>query len=126
MIGGLERFRVVNALITTTYEVALGVILIWTFYRLVTVAAAFFDNVVLAHDLSPSQTAGLDPELVLGFATEAGGRASHTAIVAEALEIPAVVGVGRFLEQARQARTVIVDGDEGLVVLDPGVAGDPP
>lgn len=76
-------------------------------------------SVLLAHDLSPSETARLDPERVLGFATEAGGRASHTAIVAEALEIPAVVGIGRFLELARHARAVIVDGDEGLVVLDP-------
>lgn len=76
-------------------------------------------SVLLAPDLSPSETAGLDPSLVLGFATEAGGRASHTAIVAEALEIPAVVGVGRFLDKARHARSVIVDGDEGLVVLDP-------
>jgi phosphotransferase system enzyme I (PtsI) len=76
-------------------------------------------SVLLAHDLSPSETAGLDPERVLGFATEAGGRASHTAIVAQALEIPAVVGLGRFLESARDCRTVIVDGDEGLVVLDP-------
>jgi phosphotransferase system enzyme I (PtsI) len=76
-------------------------------------------SVLLAHDLSPSETARLDPERVLGFATEAGGRASHTAIVAEALEIPAVVGIGRFLELARHARAVVVDGDEGLVVLDP-------
>src|SRR5262249_40066873 len=75
--------------------------------------------VLLAHDLSPSETAGLDPAWVPGFATEVGGRASHTAIVAEALEIPAVVGLGRFLDQARQARTVIIDGDEGLVILDP-------
>ena len=74
---------------------------------------------LLAHDLSPSETAGLDPALVLGFATEAGGRASHTAIVAEALEIPAVVGLGPFLDLARHARSVIIDGDEGLVVLDP-------
>jgi phosphotransferase system enzyme I (PtsI) len=78
--------------------------------------------VVLAHDLSPSEAAGLDPARVLGFATEAGGRSSHTAIVAQALEIPAVVGVGRFLDRARVARTAIVDGDDGLVVLDP----DPP
>src|SRR5690606_22418506 len=49
-------------------------------------------SVALAHDLTPSQTAGLDPRRVLGFATEVGGRASHTAIVAAALEIPAVVG----------------------------------
>jgi phosphoenolpyruvate-protein phosphotransferase (PTS system enzyme I) len=75
--------------------------------------------VVLAADLTPSETAGLDPRLVLGFATEAGGRASHTAIVAEALEIPAVVGVGRFLDQARDALSVIIDGDDGLVILDP-------
>jgi len=75
--------------------------------------------VVLAADLSPSETAGLDPALVLGFATEAGGRASHTAIVAEALEIPAVVGLGRFLDRARDALAVIIDGDDGLVILDP-------
>ena len=76
-------------------------------------------SVLLAPDLSPSETAGLDTERVLGFATEAGGRASHTAIVAAALEIPAVVGIGRFLDLARSAHTVIVDGFEGLVVLDP-------
>src|SRR5258707_11506872 len=79
-------------------------------------------TVLLAHDLSPSETAGLDPQRILGFATEAGGRASHTAIVAEALEIPAVVGLGRFLDRARHARMVIIDGDEGLVVLDPDAA----
>ncbi|GAC1464924.1 MAG: phosphoenolpyruvate--protein phosphotransferase [Isosphaeraceae bacterium] len=76
-------------------------------------------SVLLAHDLSPSETAGLDPKLVLGFATEVGGRASHTAIVAEALEIPAVVGIGPFLAESRHALRVIVDGEEGLVVLDP-------
>src|SRR5512135_1027718 len=76
-------------------------------------------TVILAHDLSPSETAGLDPQRVLGFATEAGGRASHTAIVAEALEIPAVVGLGRFLDRASDSRMAIIDGDEGLVVLDP-------
>ncbi len=76
-------------------------------------------TVIFAHDLSPSETADLDPQRVLGFATEAGGRASHTAIVAEALEIPAVVGLGRFLDRARQSRQAIIDGDEGLVVLDP-------
>lgn len=62
LIGGLERYRVVNELITTTYEVALGVILIWTFYRLVNVASAVFENVVLAHDAS------LRPQLAPLFA----------------------------------------------------------
>ena len=63
-------------------------------------------TVILAHDLSPSETAGLDPLRVLGFATEAGGRASHTAIVAAALEIPAVVGLGRLLDLAPGCRMV--------------------
>jgi phosphotransferase system enzyme I (PtsI) len=76
-------------------------------------------SVILAHDLTPSQTAGLQPSRVLGFATEAGGRTSHTAIVAAALELPAVVGVGRFLDRARTASLAIIDGDAGLVVLDP-------
>ena len=79
-------------------------------------------SVLLAHDLTPSQTAALDPARALGFATEAGGRTSHTAIVAAGLEIPAVVGVGPFLELARTARTVVLDGDEGLVILDPDAA----
>jgi len=74
---------------------------------------------VLAQDLSPSEAAGLDPRRVLGFATEGGGRASHTAIVAAALEIPAVAGLGRFLDLARHCRIAIIDGDEGLVILDP-------
>ncbi|HKI17019.1 MAG TPA: phosphoenolpyruvate--protein phosphotransferase [Isosphaeraceae bacterium] len=78
--------------------------------------------VVLAHDLAPSEAARLDPQLVPGFATEAGGRASHTAIVATALEIPAVVGLGTFLHRARHCRMAIIDGDEGLVILDPDLA----
>jgi phosphotransferase system enzyme I (PtsI) len=76
-------------------------------------------SLVLAHDLSPSEAARLDPHRVLGFATEAGGRASHTAIVAAALEIPAVVGLGKFLELSRQCRMAIIDGEQGLVILDP-------
>lgn len=76
--------------------------------------------IVISHDLSPSQTAGLDPTRVLGFATEVGGRTSHTAIVAAALGIPAVVGLGAgFLDRARSSRRVIIDGDEGSVILDP-------
>ncbi len=52
--------------------------------------------IVLAHDLTPSETATLDPKRVHAFATEAGGRASHTAIIAGVLEIPAVVGLGKL------------------------------
>ncbi|GIW86120.1 MAG: phosphoenolpyruvate-protein phosphotransferase [Isosphaeraceae bacterium] len=76
-------------------------------------------SVLLAHDLSPSETARLNPGRVLGFATEVGGPTSHTAIVAAGLEIPAVVGLGPFLDLARRARLAIVDGDQGIVILDP-------
>ncbi len=75
--------------------------------------------IVLAHDLSPSEAAGLDRQKVFGFATEGGGRASHTAIVAAALEIPAVVGLGPFLDRAASCRLAIIDGDAGLLILDP-------
>jgi phosphoenolpyruvate-protein phosphotransferase (PTS system enzyme I) len=77
-------------------------------------------GLILAHDLSPSQTAALDPSRVLGFGTEVGGRTSHTAIVANALRIPAVVGLGsNLLVLAHGANMAIIDGDEGLVILDP-------
>jgi phosphotransferase system enzyme I (PtsI) len=75
--------------------------------------------IVLAHDLTPSETAALDPSRVYAFATEAGGRASHTAIMAGALEIPAVVGLGRFLTDVSGGDLVIVDGNRGVVILDP-------
>src|SRR5438876_10543056 len=64
--------------------------------------------VVLAHDLTPSETASLDAKMVHAFVTEAGGRASHTAIMAGVLEIPAVVGVGRFLTDVSGGDLVIV------------------
>lgn len=75
--------------------------------------------IVLARDLTPSETAALDPKLVNGFATEAGGRASHTAIMAGVLEIPAVVGLGRFLTDVSGGDTVIVDGNRGVLILNP-------
>ncbi len=75
--------------------------------------------IVLAHDLTPSETAGLDPKLVKAFAIEEGGRTSHTAILAGALEIPAVVGLGRFLSEVSGSDTIIIDGNRGLVILSP-------
>jgi phosphotransferase system enzyme I (PtsI) len=75
--------------------------------------------VVLAHNLTPSETATLDRQFVKGFATEAGGHTSHTAILAGALEIPAVVGVGRFLEDVSGGETIIIDGNHGEVIIDP-------
>ena len=74
---------------------------------------------VLAHNLTPSETANLDRDFVRGFVTEVGGPGSHTAIVAEALEIPAVVGTGPFLADVSGGELVIIDGDKGLVILQP-------
>ncbi len=74
---------------------------------------------VLAHNLTPSETANLDRRFVRGFVTEIGGPGSHTAIVAEALEIPAVVGTGPFLTEVSGGDQVIIDGDKGLVILQP-------
>jgi len=75
--------------------------------------------IVLAHNLTPSETASLDREFVLGFVTEIGGPGGHTAIVAEALEIAAIVGTGQFLTDVSGGDQVIVDGDQGLVILEP-------
>ena len=75
--------------------------------------------VVLAHNLTPSETAHLDRTFVRGFATETGGAGSHTAIVAEGMEIPAVVGIGPFLTDISGGDLVIIDGYEGLVILQP-------
>ena len=75
--------------------------------------------IILAHNLTPSETAGLDPKFVLGFATEVGGRTSHTAILAGALELPAVVGVGNFLADVSPGDTIIIDGNRGEVIIDP-------
>ena len=74
---------------------------------------------LLAHNLTPSETANLNPKFVRGFVTEIGGPGSHTAIVAEALGIPAVVGIGPFLTDVSGGETVIIDGDQGLVILHP-------
>lgn len=74
---------------------------------------------ILAHNLTPSETAALDRSFVKGFATELGGHTSHTAILAGALEIPAVVGLGDFLSDIAGGETVIIDGNHGEVIIDP-------
>lgn len=75
--------------------------------------------VVLAHNLTPSETANLNRHYVQAFVTEVGGSTSHTAILAGALEIPAIVGVGDFLTDVSGGEMVIVDGDEGKIILAP-------
>lgn len=75
--------------------------------------------IILANDLMPSDTADFTPRTVHAFATESGGNTSHTAILAGALEIPAVVGLGRFLTDVSGGDTIIVDGTEGVLIIDP-------
>jgi phosphotransferase system enzyme I (PtsI) len=77
------------------------------------------DVVVIAHDMLPSQTAALDKLHVKGFATDVGGRTSHTAIVARAMGIPAVVGLGDITAEISGGDTVIIDGNRGVVIINP-------
>ncbi|MHC4478731.1 MAG: phosphoenolpyruvate--protein phosphotransferase [Planctomycetota bacterium] len=79
---------------------------------------------VVARELSPTQTAGFDKKFVKGLATDAGGRTSHTAIVARSLGIPAVVALEDLTETISGGDTVIIDGNRGIVVVnpDPGTA----
>ena len=77
------------------------------------------EALVVAHDLTPSQTATLDPQRVKGLATDAGGLTSHTAILAHALGIPAVVGLKDITADVETGDTVIVDGNRGVVIVDP-------
>jgi phosphotransferase system enzyme I (PtsI) len=77
---------------------------------------------VIAHDLGPSDTLSLRDEFVEGFATDIGGRTSHTAILAQGLEIPAVVGLREVSAAAQHGDLVIVDGNEGIVIVNPTMA----
>lgn len=76
-------------------------------------------HVVAARDLTPSDTAGLHDGGVLAFVTEAGGRTSHSAIMARALDVPAVVGVKGLMEAVQDGDTILVDGESGVVILNP-------
>lgn len=76
-------------------------------------------SIVVAHDLSPSQTAALDRSLVLGFVTDAGSATSHTAILASALNIPAVVATGDITALVQHREEIALDGETGMVVIGP-------
>jgi phosphotransferase system enzyme I (PtsI) len=75
--------------------------------------------IVIAHELTPTQCATLTPDKVLGFATDAGGRTSHTSIVARAMDIPAVVGCKSITRDAVDGDRLIIDGNSGVVILRP-------
>jgi len=75
--------------------------------------------IVIAEDLTPSDTAQLDRRFVKGFATNIGGRTSHSAIMARSLEIPAVVGTKTILEDVKDGDLIILDGLEGTIIVGP-------
>jgi phosphoenolpyruvate-protein phosphotransferase len=75
--------------------------------------------VIVARDLSPSDTVGFNRSLVLAFCTAEGGATSHAAILAKALGIPAVVGLGEALLGISEGTRLVVDGEHGLVIVDP-------
>lgn len=77
------------------------------------------ETIIIAEDLTPSDTAQLNRRYVKGFATDAGGRTSHSAIISRSMEIPAVVGTKTMVEKAEDGVTVIVDGIAGEVILSP-------
>lgn len=77
------------------------------------------DVIVIAQDISPADTAQLKMEQVMGFATDFGGRTSHTAIVARSMEIPAVAGLDNITQMVHTTDNVIVDGTTGLVIVNP-------
>ena len=76
-------------------------------------------SIIVEKDLTPSMTAGINPDNVCGIVTELGGKTSHSAILARALEIPAVVAVEGFLNNVKDGDTVVLDGSEGIVFVNP-------
>ncbi len=79
-------------------------------------------TILVAKDLTPSMTAGIKPENVTGILTELGGKTSHSAILARALEIPAVVAVPDLMNQVKDGYVIVLDGSEGSVYINPDQA----
>ncbi|EIA23636.1 Phosphoenolpyruvate-protein phosphotransferase, partial [Candidatus Arthromitus sp. SFB-3] len=78
-----------------------------------------YNTIVVAHDLTPSDTAQLDKSKVCAFLTNIGGRTSHSAIMARTMEIPAIVGMGNITEIVKSGDEILVDGINGVVILNP-------
>ena len=76
-------------------------------------------TVLVAKDLTPSMTAGIDPKNIAGILTEVGGRTSHSAILARAMEIPAVLSIERICQEVINGDTVVLDGTTGEVYVNP-------
>src|SRR5258706_3358974 len=79
-------------------------------------------SIVIAHNLTPTETMNLKEHMAVGFATNIGGKTSHTALLAQSLTIPAVVGMRDITSHVRTGDMVVVDGSEGIVVVKPDSA----
>ena len=77
------------------------------------------DSILIAKDLTPSMTAGLDPEKVTGIITQFGGTTSHSAILARALEIPAILSVAEILDKVSDKNPICMDGESGELYINP-------
>jgi phosphoenolpyruvate-protein phosphotransferase (PTS system enzyme I) len=77
------------------------------------------NTIIIAEDISPSDTIMMDINKIIGFATEVGGKTSHTAILAKSKGIPAVIGCGSGLQDIENNNVIIVDGVEGLIIINP-------
>ncbi|MDD5772903.1 MAG: phosphoenolpyruvate--protein phosphotransferase [bacterium] len=75
--------------------------------------------IIIAHDISPSDTASMKKDKVIGFATDIGGQTSHTAIIARSLAIPAVVGLRNIIGSVKTGDEVLIDGNQGIVIIEP-------
>ncbi len=75
--------------------------------------------IIVSYDLAPSRTAMLDKKNVLGFATDVGGKTSHTAIMARSLRIPAIVGLGNASKELKNGQYALLDGYHGDIVINP-------
>ena len=77
------------------------------------------ESIVVAHNLLPSDTIALKTDLIKGFAIDVGGKTSHTALLAQSLEIPAVVGLKEITSNVEAGQKMIVDGNQGIVIIEP-------
>lgn len=76
-------------------------------------------SIVISKELTPSDTSNMDKEAVVGFATDLGGKTSHTSIIAQTLDIPALVGTGDISKNVKGGEKAILDGNEGVLIVNP-------
>ncbi|MDR0823400.1 MAG: phosphoenolpyruvate--protein phosphotransferase [Endomicrobium sp.] len=77
------------------------------------------DSIVVAHNLTPADTVSIREKFIKGFATDIGGKTSHTAIIAQGFEIPAVVGLKNLSRAVKSGDDIIIDGNKGIVIINP-------